>query len=196
MPTSQTDTLIEHLRTGVTTVCRAWKVLRTDGQTLGFTDHDGRLTFDGVEFRANGGLTAAAVQQTSGLSVDNSEALGAFSDDAVTEADIEAGLYNGARVECWQVNWQDVTQRRLLFAAQIGEITRGDGAFQAELRGLTDILNQPQGRSYYRQNTSILGGNADGDVLNSRAFPFIPGEDWLIAVPQKGGVNTGGSLFK
>ena len=34
------DGLIDHLGTGVTTVCRVWSVRRTDGVTFGFTDHD------------------------------------------------------------------------------------------------------------------------------------------------------------
>ena len=39
----------------------AWAVTRTDGEVLGFTDHDCRLSFDGMVFRADTGLTAQAL---------------------------------------------------------------------------------------------------------------------------------------
>ena len=87
-----------HLKSGATTVCRAWAVRRADGVTLGFTDHDRDLSFDGVTFRAGTGLTARSLMQSTGLAVDNSEAFGALSSDAVREADIESGRYDGAEV--------------------------------------------------------------------------------------------------
>ena len=75
---------LTHMQSGVTTVCRAWAITRRDGVTFGFTDHDLPLAFDGLSFKAETGLSAMALQQSTGLSVDNSEALGALSDAAVT----------------------------------------------------------------------------------------------------------------
>ncbi|MEL6608707.1 MAG: DUF2163 domain-containing protein [Pseudomonadota bacterium] len=160
------DALHAHLQTGVTTVARAWLLERRDGVNFGFTDHDLPLSFDGQTFDANGGLTARALLQTSGLAIDNTEALGALSDARITEADINAGRYDGAVVTAWLVNWQDVSARKILFKGSIGEIRRGDGAFEAELRGLTEMLNQPQGRVYGHDCSAILGDAACGvDVL-------------------------------
>ena len=78
--------LKNHLLTGVTTTCRCWAVTRTDGIVLGFTDHDCGLAFGGVKFRADTRLSALALQQSTGLSVDNSSAQGALSDAALREA--------------------------------------------------------------------------------------------------------------
>lgn len=58
------------------TIARAWAVERRDGLVLGFTDHDGALDFDGIAFRPDSGLSARALVQGLGLSVDNSEAVG------------------------------------------------------------------------------------------------------------------------
>lgn len=146
----------DHVATGNTTICRCWAVERRDGWTMGFTDHDLDLSFEGIAFHADTGLTAAALQQTTGLSVDNSEALGALSDAAITDADIEAGRFDGAEVRAWLVNWKDVSSRALMFRGQIGQIRRTDGAFEAELRGLTDILNQPTGRIYQKNGHAVL----------------------------------------
>ncbi|MGR3492460.1 MAG: DUF2163 domain-containing protein [Shimia sp.] len=160
--------LLAHLQTGSTTVARAWKITRRDGVVLGFTDHDRALEFDGVTYAADAGLTAQALVQTSGLSVDNTEALGALSHDAITEADIAAGRYDGAEVEAFRVNWADPTQRDTLFCGTIGEVRHGQGAFEAELRGIAQGLNQPQGRSYMRQCSAVLGD------LTCGVDPFAP----------------------
>lgn len=147
----------DHLGSGITSVCRCWAVVRRDGVTYGFTDHDRTLAFEGIDFKADSGLTAKALQQTSGLAVDNTEALGALTDVAITEADIAAGRFDGAEVQAWLVNWADLSQRLLQFRGTIGELQRSGGAFQAELRGLTEALNQPQGRVYQKPCTAVLG---------------------------------------
>jgi uncharacterized phage protein (TIGR02218 family) len=121
------EALYAHLEGGVTTVARAWRVVRKDGVVLGFTDHDRDLAFGGDTYRAGSGLTAKALQQTTGLAV---------------------------------VNWADPEARVMQFRGSFGEITRAGGAFQAELRGLTEALNQPQGRVIQRPCAAILGDGA------------------------------------
>ena len=132
-------------------------VRRRDGVTLGFTDHDRNLSFDGIQFRADTGMTARAFLQSTGLSVDNSEAAGALSDDAIREADIAAGRYDDASITMWLVNWRNPEERTVRFAGMLGEITRVGGAFRAELRGLTEALNKPQGFVYQRTCSAVLG---------------------------------------
>ena len=87
-----------HLGTGHTTVSRCWKITRNDGEVLGFTDHDRDRSLDEVAFQAETGLTAMALQQGTGLAVDNTEAIGALSSTAIREEDIEASRYDGAEV--------------------------------------------------------------------------------------------------
>ena len=159
-----------HLAGGLTTLCRCWAVTRRDGMEQGFTDHDVDLTFEGVLFRADTGLSAKALQQTTGLAVDNTEALGALSHASVSEADIQAGRYDGAHVKAWLVNWADVTQRMLQFRGTFGEIQRSGGAFQVELRGLTEALNQPQGRVYQQPCSAVLGDRDCGFDLSAAGY--------------------------
>ncbi|MEM7718992.1 MAG: DUF2163 domain-containing protein [Pseudomonadota bacterium] len=149
--------LAEHLATGTTTVCRAWAVTRADGVVLGFTDHDRALSFEGIEFAASSGLTARSVEQTTGLAVDNSEALGALSDASIREEDIRAGLFDGAELRSWLVNWAAVEARQLVFRGTLGEVERQGTLFRAELRGLAEAINQPQGRVYQRPCAAVLG---------------------------------------
>lgn len=152
--------LAAHLAGGLTTLCHAWAVTRTDGTVFGFTDHDRDLAFDGMTFRADSGLSARALQQGTGLSVDNTEALGLLSDTALSEADIVAGRFDGAEVRCWRVNWSDPAQRLLQFRGTIGELQRNGASFTAELRGLTEALNRPLGRIYQKPCTAVLGDAA------------------------------------
>ena len=292
---SGAEGLLAHLAGGATTVARCWAVTRRDGVTLGFTDHDLPLSFEGIAFAADAGLSARALQQGTGLAVDNSEAVGVLSHASIREEDIRAGRFDGAEVRCWLVNWREVEERTLLFRGVVGEIRTGAGAFTAELRGLTEALNSAQGRLYQKPGGAVLGDAAckvdltrpefraeravlgvgdnrildlgamdpyapgwftrgalrvlsgaaeglvavvkedrgtgaarrielwsdlraalaEGDVvevvagcdrraetcrvkfqnfINFRGFPHIPGEDWIISYPTRGGRNDGGAL--
>ncbi len=151
------EAFLAHLEAGLTTVARAWALTRRDGTRLGFTDHDRDLAFDGLVFKADTGLTARALMQTTGLSVDNSEAVGALSDAAITEADIRAGRYDGAQIEAWLVNWANPDERMMQFRGSLGELVRAEGGFQAELLGLGEALNAPQGLVYQRPCSAVLG---------------------------------------
>lgn len=164
------EALRAHLATGLTTVCRCWAVQRRDGRIFGFTDHDEALHFDAIEFRADSGMTGRALSQTTGLAVDNTEVMGVLNTQAITEADIEAGRYDGAEIWFWLVNWRDVSQRELRFRGTLGELRRGGGAFHAELRGLTETLNQPQGRVYQRACPAVLGDARCGFDLKTPGF--------------------------
>ena len=121
------EALDAHLATGVTGVARCWRLTRRDGVVHGFTDHDRDLGFDGTIFLAGTGLSAAALSQSTGLAVDNSEAVGALSDVSVTEADIVAGRFDGAEVEAWLVEWANPENRVMQFRGSIGEISRSGG---------------------------------------------------------------------
>jgi uncharacterized phage protein (TIGR02218 family) len=151
------EALYAHLATGATNVCRAWTVLRRDGVMLGFTDHDQDLVVDGVECRADTGLTARALQQTTGLSVDNTEAFGALSAAAISEADLLAGRFDMAEVRAYLVNWREPADFVEQFRGSLGEITRSGGSFKAELRGLSDVLNRPHGMAYTPGCSAVLG---------------------------------------
>ncbi|GAB5446705.1 DUF2163 domain-containing protein [Gymnodinialimonas sp.] len=159
-----------HLKTGATGVSRCWRVTRVDGTQFGFTDHDGDLAFDDTTFRAGTGLSAAALSQTTGLSVDNTEAVGALSDLAITEEDIFAGRFDGAEVEAWLVQWAEPENRVLQFRGSLGEITRANGAFSAELRGLAERMNVPSGRVYQRTCQAVLGDAQCGFDLETAGY--------------------------
>ncbi len=164
------EALLAHIKSGVTSLSRCWVLTRADGVQMGFTDHDAALNFDGITFAPATGMDAAALQSSTGLSVDNSQAVGALSSVGLTDDDIEQGLYDGAEIVQYLVNWQDVAQRVLVFRGSMGEIKRGSGAFEAELRSLSEGLNQPIGRAYLRQCDAQLGDARCGIDVSGPAF--------------------------
>ncbi len=137
-----------HLDTGTTTLCWCWRIIRADGVTLGFTDHDYDLVFDGTTFEAASGFTASDVESTVGLGVDNLDVESVLRSGTLNEGDLAAGLFDGAEVEIFRVNWGDTGQRLLIRAGHLGEVTRGRHSFRAEVRGLAHELQQPKGRLY------------------------------------------------
>ena len=162
--------LHDHLATGLTRVCQCWALERSDGVTFGFTDHDQALSFEGITFQAESGLSAKALASSTGVSVNNTEAVGVLQSDVISEADIEAGRYDDAQVTNWLVQWDNVAARQIRFRGTLGNITRQNGMFEADLRGLTDRLNQPQGRSYLKTSPADLAGLAPDGSIADPAF--------------------------
>ena len=174
-----------HLDTGVTTLCHCWLLTLRDATRLGFTDHDRALEFDGVTFTPASGFDASALQAATGLAPDNIEVVGALSDNAITETDLERGRYDDAEADIYRVNWTDPEQRVLLFRGSLGETTRGPLAFTAELRGMAHRLDQPQGRAYLRRCDAELGDARCGVTLT-------PVSGTVTAIAPHGGLTVSG----
>ena len=158
------------LAAGVITLCNCWKLTRTDGVVLGFTDHDEDITFDGVTYRAATGFTPADAERALGLAAGQTELAGALSAAAINEEDITAGRYDGAEVEWWLVDWEDPANRVRMGAGQLGQVRRGELHFEAELRTLAARLNEVRGRVFSHMCDAELGDARCGVNLNDAAF--------------------------
>lgn len=179
----------DHLDSGATTLALCWKLARNDGRVLGFTEHDRVLSFGGVDFEPESGMTASEMQASLGLSVDNLDVVGLLTSPAITEEDIAAGYYDDATFEIWLVNWGSVAQRALLASGNIGEVTRGDLGFTAELRGLAARLQQPQGRTYQKLCDAELGDARCGVDVDD---PLYLGSGTVTAAASDGSLTASG----
>lgn len=146
-----------HLDSGATTLCWCWRLTPLGRTALGFTDHDRDVAFAGTRFRAATGFTPSEIRESTGLAPANLEVEAAFSAATLTEADLEAGVYDAAEVEIWRVNWAEPAQRVLLRKGAIGEVRRAAGKFIAEIRGLAHLLEQQEGRLYQYTCDARLG---------------------------------------
>src|SRR5262245_21230029 len=162
--------LSAHLASRATTLCACWRIFRADGVVLGFTDHDRKISFDGVDHEPESGLDASAAVAHAGLQVGRLDVTGAFASEKISEANLEAGLYDNARVEAWLVNWADPTQRHRMRIGSIGEVRRAGQAFTAEIRSLSHALDQARGR--------IFRTTCDADLGDARCMVDLESSDW------------------
>ncbi|HWQ86258.1 baseplate hub protein [Brevundimonas sp.] len=210
------EEMAARIESGAATLCHAWVLRRADGTEAGFTDHDRDLAVGGVPCRAASGWTAGAADSATGLAAGSAVVAGALDDAAISDADVEAGLYDGASVALWRVDWTQPDLRVLLWTATLARIRRDGPGFVAELEGPLARLERVVGRTYGRSCDALLGDQrcrvdlaafpgvecdkrwescvgtfANG--INFQGFPDIPGDDFLTATPLEGGRNEGGS---
>jgi len=162
--------LAAHLASRVTTLCTCWRIKRADNIVLGFTDHDRTITFGGVDHEPDSGLDGSAAVSHAGLQVGGLDIKGAFTSDRIAEPDLEAGLYDDARVEAWLVNWTTPTERHLMRVGSIGEVRRAGKEFIAEVRSLSHALDQERGR--------IFRATCDADLGDGRCTVNLASSDW------------------
>jgi len=115
------------------TVAIFWRVLRTDGVTLGFTTHDEDLWLDGVRHAAAPGMVPSAIRRSSGFEADSAEIEGTLSHDSISAADLSSGRFDNARILAGLVDWENGASQTL-FRGSIGTVSREDGKFSAELQ--------------------------------------------------------------
>ena len=210
------DELAARIESGASTLCHAWVLKRTDGVELGFTDHDRDLVVEGLACRAASGWTAGAVEGAVGLGCGSAAVAGILDDEAISEADIAAGLYDRAEVALWRIDWRRPDLKVRLWVARLARIRRDGDGFTAELEGPLAALERVVGRTYGRECDAQLGdarcrvdlSNFPGascdkrwatciatfaNAANFQGFPDIPGDDFLTAAPLQGGRNDGGS---
>lgn len=181
--------LAAHLAQGETTTAQCWRVIRKDGVTLGFTDHDRPLSIEGTLCAPSFGLEGGEVPARLGAQVDTGEVLGILASAAIEEADILLGRYDGAQVETWLVNWAGPEQRLRLRVDTIGEIVREDGLFRAELRSPQQALNVTRGRLYQGLCDAVVGDARCGINLD---LPAHRGSATVLSVLDPFQVMVGG----
>ncbi len=151
----------ERLTADLTALALCWRIVRQDGVALGFTTHDRSLLIAGMRYESAPGMAPSAVVTSDGLDIDTMDVAGALTADAITEADLAAGRYDGAAVRLFMVDWQapDAGQQ-LLARGTLGTVESGSGAdagFAATLRGPTAALAVTRIESYSPECRAELG---------------------------------------
>ena len=159
-----------HLDSGTTTLAWCWRIERSDGVILGFTNYDRSLEFGGVTYEPESGFAASEIRMGTDLAVDAQEAEGVLTSDTITETDILDGRWDNAKVEVWRVNWNSVSQRVLMRRGAIGQVRRGRLAFVAEMRSLAHMLNQTVGRTFQHACDAELGDARCGVDLEDPVY--------------------------
>lgn len=199
------DAMQAALDTGVTTHCRCVRAELTDGRRFAFTDHDRDLTIDGEAYRSGAGFSFVEMEARIGLAAGQGELAGCLNAAGISESALSEGAWDGARIEIWQFDWRDTAQRVKLISGRLGEVSLKDGRFEAQWLGPAAALETRIGRQFTRECDAELGdercaipsdhaGFALGcdkrfatcrerfaNTRNFRGFPYMPGNDVLIA---------------
>ena len=146
-----------HVAGGAMTLATCWRVQRVDGTVFTFTDHDRDLTVSGELYSAETGFTRSAVQGDTTLAAPNLQVVGLV--EAINASDLQNGLWDYAECRIFLVNWQSPDDGVIkLRRGWLGEVTTDDsGEFQAELRGLAQVLGNQVGELYTPECRADLG---------------------------------------
>jgi uncharacterized phage protein (TIGR02218 family) len=122
------------------------KVTRLDGLIFGFTSLDRDIVVDGINYEAETSVNASELRQSVGAGVDNLDVVSLVTSARITEVDLRAGRWDGARVELFFVNFEDTTMGRIvLLSGYFGEISHNAGQYKAEIRSLSQRLSSQIG---------------------------------------------------
>ena len=125
------------------TIALCWRIERRDGVAIGLTAHDRDLEVDGFIYRAAPGMTPSAVKRSASFDADSMDVTGALTGAAISERDLLAGRWDGARVALFAVDWSDPGEPVSLGEGTIGAVETRDGTMTAELRGVAAALEAP-----------------------------------------------------
>ena len=153
-----------HLEGRLTTLALCWRLERRDGFVIRLTDHDRDLVVPAPPalagtYLTDSGISGGNLRANSDGSVDNTTLQGFLRSTQITAADIEARLYDGARVDLFLLNWASPADGVVVLkSGSLGDITRSSaGQYQAELRGLSQRLQNNFLKTYSATCRAELG---------------------------------------
>jgi uncharacterized phage protein (TIGR02218 family) len=189
--------LAAHLEETTTTLCACVRIEREDGEVLCFTDHDTEVTVDAETYKPAQGAIPSMMAQANDLSVDNLEISALLSSALtglkITEADIEAGVYDHATVDFFIVNWADVSMGVVYLARgwRLGQIEIQDSAISCELRGKAYAFESPICEVCTPDCRATLGDTRCGVDLTSSVSPYRYAGTVVSSATPRTFVDTG-----
>ena len=162
----------DHTKQEVTTLCTIWKVIRTDGEIFGFTDCAEDIEYEGVTYSASSGHSPSAITTNSAMSVDNLDIVSVLDDSRITPRDISAGKWDFAEIQLMRINYEDLSMGvEIIRTGTLGRISVKRGSFNAELRGITQVLQQGMGSVYSPGCRATLGDSKCKFDIQMVTFP-------------------------
>lgn len=135
--------LAAEFRKEVASYAMFYRVTRSDGVVMGFSDHDMPLTIDGVWYEAEAGMSGTAIRSMADLAADNMEVSGVITSDRVTARDLLGGRYDYARVKIFMANPRALADGIIqLPGFRIGSVSVAGVGFSADLLGIGHQFDQ------------------------------------------------------
>jgi uncharacterized phage protein (TIGR02218 family) len=121
-----------------------WRLERRDGVTIGLTSHDRPLQAAGLRYAPAPGMTPSAILRGGDPRADLAEVQGALSSAALSETDLHAGRWDGARAVLYLTEWTEPGVLWLELArGTLGSVGQADGYYTVALQGAGAVLAQP-----------------------------------------------------
>ena len=138
-----------------------WKLTRTDGETLLFTDDSAPIMYDSETYTPVGGFNASARLAEDALRSRGFDARGVLSSGAITHRDLRAGRYRDCEIDERIVDAMYPYEEQGLFRHIRYHVleTQFDGeVWEAEVVGMSRRLRAKIGRLLLRDCDVVLGG--------------------------------------
>lgn len=143
------------------TLCTLFRVTRTDGFVLRFTDHDRMVTLEGYEYFPAALASITAERREADLRSSNQEARGIVDGSTVLIPDLLGNKYRGAKVEQFLVDWRRPWVWHYRATKRIRTMSYDGSGWIASMEGLTSQMQQPVGGrfggTHSQQCTYTLG---------------------------------------
>lgn len=148
-----------HIREGVTTLAIVMEIVRRDGKSFRFTDHDQPVTYQNAIYIPYSSFARTSISTSLDLEVDQMEIHGILNSKHIARDDVASGLFDFAEVRVRSVNYESPdTGDATLRVGWLGEMTMNeDGTFVAELRGLSQVYTYRIGEAYSPECRADLG---------------------------------------
>lgn len=127
------------------TLCTLFRVTRTDGYILRFTDHDRSLTLDGYIYVPATLGNISAERREADLRSSNQDASGIVDGTTIQIPDLLGNKYRGAKVEQFLVDWRRPWVWHYRATKRIRTMSHDGSGWIATLEGLSAQLQQPVG---------------------------------------------------
>jgi uncharacterized phage protein (TIGR02218 family) len=171
---------------------QCWLITRTDATAFAFTSHDQPIVVSGITYEPALSFKTSATRFADGTQDDNSEVLGVLDSSTITEADIQAGKYDNASVQIFLVDWASPSSGIIkIKQCYIGQVSRQQNQFTAELNGLSYFLKTYYGNFFQPNCRNDFGDNiCNFDTSTGSSQLGTPAEQTGVVATQAGDQRT------
>ena len=121
----------------ITNIATCWQLQLKNGKILGFTNMDFELEVDGIKYQADSGFFPSSLLTSKQFKDDDFEAYGILDSQHINEKHILAGLYDGAQVMIFLVDYLNPAYGKVVIrTGYIGDIQIKGSQFIAKIGGL------------------------------------------------------------
>lgn len=117
----------------VTGRAQCWRITRVDGTVFAYTTHDQPIISMGTTFIPCDSLRASASGQSASVNkvgAGDIEAVGLIADDGINDADLYGGLFDGASVEVFEIDWNTPTTVKRLTRGIVASVEHGGASYK------------------------------------------------------------------